>query len=188
MVSKGEFHNYCKGKRIVILGNSKILLKEKKGEFVDNHDIVLRMNMGYPETRYQEFIGKRTDVWSAAMHSRRVQEYYHYCFIDRKYTLWPWYDKSRMVEELKDNVYCFSKEHYQTVSKECGSILSSGCNILAYFIRNIKYKTLVIMGFDFFQTPNFNRMRIVKAQHESDKEEIFITNLVNSVSNVEWIK
>ena len=188
MITREEFHDYCQGKSIAILGNSRILLNTKRGELFDSHQVVLRMNMGYPKAAYQEFLGKRTDVWSAAMTDQDKQRRYHALFNERKYTLWPWHDVSVMVSELKPNAFAFPASFYQEIHAECGSVPSTGCLILSYFLRKIDYQSLTVAGFDFFTTPNFHRSKVMSAHHQPAREKEFLSPALEGARDVLWIR
>ena len=188
MITREEFHEYCKDKRIAILGNSRIILKEKLGDHIDSHQIVLRMNMGYPKPDLHSLIGRRTDIWSAAMADQTKQRHFHGLFKDRKFTLWPWYDLSTMIAEIRENTYAFPPAFYKEILGECGSIPSSGCLIVNYFIRHIEYEALTVAGFDFFKTPNFHRSEIVTAHHQPRKEEDFMVPVLKKSRGVSWIR
>lgn len=55
----------CKGKRVLILGNSISLFdKQKKlGELIDSYDVVVRFGRGFPHEKAREYLGSKTDVW-----------------------------------------------------------------------------------------------------------------------------
>ena len=63
MVSAETVLDLLKNKNIVLVGNSVEILNYEKGEFIDSHDIVIRMGRGVPFPRHYERIGKRTDIW-----------------------------------------------------------------------------------------------------------------------------
>tara|TARA_X000001036_G_scaffold108298_1_gene101439 strand:+ start:3826 stop:4497 length:672 start_codon:yes stop_codon:yes gene_type:complete len=63
VVSAETVLDLLKNKNIVLVGNSVEILNYEKGEFIDSHDIVIRMGRGVPLPRHYERIGKRTDIW-----------------------------------------------------------------------------------------------------------------------------
>ena len=54
-----------KNKNIILVGNSVEVLNYQKGEFIDSHDVVIRMGRGLPLPRHYKMIGKRTDLWAS---------------------------------------------------------------------------------------------------------------------------
>lgn len=56
-------------KHVALVGNSQAILGSNQGDAIDDHDIVIRMNLGLPSTRIDPFsVGYRTDVWATARH------------------------------------------------------------------------------------------------------------------------
>lgn len=54
--------NWFKGKRVVIIGGADSVLKEKLGDYIDNFDVVVRVNRGVEVIEKQkEYVGTRTD-------------------------------------------------------------------------------------------------------------------------------
>lgn len=58
--------DYCKDKKVILVGNSVSLLNEDYGKFIDSYDVVVRIGKGVPLKRYQKNVGSRTDVWMTA--------------------------------------------------------------------------------------------------------------------------
>ncbi len=55
--------NWFKNKRVAIIGGADSALKEKSGEYIDDFDVVVRINKGVEVVEQQkEFIGSKTDV------------------------------------------------------------------------------------------------------------------------------
>lgn len=55
--------DWFKNKRVVIIGGADSALKEKNGDFIDQFDVVVRINKGVEIIEAQnEFVGARTDV------------------------------------------------------------------------------------------------------------------------------
>jgi len=64
-----KFNDYLKGKSVVIVGPSPYLQGKGRGEFIDSHDIVIRMNRGWkiPEDKQVDY-GSKTDIrWHCMM-------------------------------------------------------------------------------------------------------------------------
>lgn len=59
-----SFIEYIKGKRVVIIGPSEFLVDKKLKEFIDNNDIIIRINLGYKLTmdKNSNDFGSKTDV------------------------------------------------------------------------------------------------------------------------------
>tara|TARA_B100001250_G_C19716360_1_gene751664 strand:+ start:197 stop:967 length:771 start_codon:yes stop_codon:yes gene_type:complete len=58
-----KFSKYVAGKKIILMGPSPYTLNHERGEWVDNHDIVIRMNKSFPvKDEHKKYIGSRTDI------------------------------------------------------------------------------------------------------------------------------
>ncbi|SFS97542.1 glycosyltransferase family 29 protein [Sphingobacterium wenxiniae] len=54
---------WFKDKRVAIVGGADSAFKDKLGNYIDNYDVVVRINKGVDVIeRYSEYIGKRTDI------------------------------------------------------------------------------------------------------------------------------
>ena len=64
MVTLEDLQAYCKGKKIIIVGNCSDLLNTKHGRLIDNYEIVVRINRGYQYRKhlYDEYIGSKTTI------------------------------------------------------------------------------------------------------------------------------
>ena len=52
-------------KNIILVGNSIEIINYEKGEFIDSHDVVIRMGKGLPRPAHDKAIGKKIDIWAA---------------------------------------------------------------------------------------------------------------------------
>jgi Glycosyltransferase family 29 (sialyltransferase) len=61
--ARDVYRKYLKDKRVVIVGPSPSILKTGQGKFIDDFDVVVRLNKALPiPTHLMQDIGKRTDV------------------------------------------------------------------------------------------------------------------------------
>ncbi len=57
------FHEFVQNKKVVLIGPSPHLVGSKQGQFIEEHDLVVRMNRGFNiPPNMEEDIGKRTDI------------------------------------------------------------------------------------------------------------------------------
>ena len=209
MVSHEEFRNYFTDKRIVLVGNSRSILNEKRGKFVDSHDIVVRFNMGLP-FKYTEYVGERTDVWSMVMPQKDKFFFHMYniLLISRTYTLWPYHNVSKISEFLQKDeklyilpseicYYAHKKFHFDKNIRKCKIYPqceykrpTSGGYLLYYLINFTNYKSITLIGFDCiksewnFYTIQYSYPRWV---HDQKKEEKFITGMVDENRDIKWV-
>lgn len=63
MISNANAASLISGKRVVIVGPAASLQGQGRGEFIDSHDLVVRVNLGCPVPEDQtEDLGTRTDI------------------------------------------------------------------------------------------------------------------------------
>ena len=65
---------YCEDKSIIIVGNSTSILNKKLGDFIDSHDIVIRINHGFPRKQFVESTGKKTNIWTFCFWNVQIQK------------------------------------------------------------------------------------------------------------------
>lgn len=194
MISFEEIQNYCKGKRVLIVGNSGALLKSKKGDIIDSYDIVVRMGHGFPQERYYDHVGKRTDIWVCAYKNidrmRDDKNKFNPKYIIRN--CFP------VVPQGAEKITYFTKDNQEQIN-EIRNILhnstretvrrnpTTGFVSIFLFLNYIKTQSqLDIVGFDFFQTPlNFYEQgRTDKVAphkcHRPDLEKLVIEKLIKN--------
>ena len=175
MVTLEDLQKYCKGKKIIIVGNCSDLLNTKHGSLIDNYEIVVRINRGYQYRKhlYDEYIGSKTTILSlgvqtAAQATRIIEGN------SVNYILSP-----IIYSETLDypNVYDISKDTYNTLKKSLGDTKpSTGISTYNFFNRFIDFERLDLIGFDFFEssTMHYNRLGHIKVKdHNGSKESAF---------------
>lgn len=55
-----------RGKTVALVGNSSALPGQGRGDQIDDHEVVIRMNLGLP--KLISGIGSKTTIWAAAKH------------------------------------------------------------------------------------------------------------------------
>ena len=160
MASAKDILSILENKKVVLVGNSVEILNYKKGEFIDSHDVVIRMGRGVPRPRHYEAIGKRTDLWATGFlraeqmikrpelkevpkllnrtrinlltaRSLEVDAEFHTMFTDN---------------ELLDLYEEFGYVNNETLGRP-----SNGFIVLLWLIKKAwVWKSLTLVGFDFF--------------------------------------
>ena len=160
MASAKYILSILENKNVVLVGNSVEILNYKKGEFIDSHDVVIRMGRGVPRPRHYEAIGKRTDLWATGFlraeqmikrpelkevpkllnrtrinlltaRSLEVDAEFHTMFTDN---------------ELLDLYEEFGYVNNETLGRP-----SNGFIVLLWLIKKAwVWKSLTLVGFDFF--------------------------------------
>lgn len=182
-VTLENIKDYCYEKRILLVGNSKDIIRNKYGSQIDSYDVVVRMNHGHPIDKYILNMGQKYNIWAHGFlnHKKQINEYqkiknlvdFHIetnelklCkrIFDKKAFLIPrrWY---------KDN---YEKNHK-------GKEMSTGLNTAMFFIDWIgTMKEIAIVGFDFLKTSNpVLQSGAARKFHNTDEERESMIDLLN---------
>lgn len=154
-------------KTVAIIGNSTKIFDKKDGQEIDNHDIVIRFNKGFPENKESQ--GSRTDILFLActLNNIELNKY------KAKYTV-----RRSMFCGTKCNFDLQQEErsvYIQESNKECKiqhlnkSQASTGF-LGVQFVLSTNYKKLDLYGFDFFKSPTYYNPKGYKTMHNGDKE------------------
>ena len=162
MDNKETIINLLKDKNVVLVGNSIEILNYENADFIDGHDVVIRMGKGVPRERQHAAIGKRTDIWasgflraeqiSARPDLQDTPKLLNRCRIDLNsprdlpgwlneqfHTMWT----DQELLELYDE---FGYVNNETLGRP-----SNGFIVLLWLIKKAwVWKSLTIIGFDFF--------------------------------------
>lgn len=74
-LSEKKFSEMIVGKTVAVVGPSRSIIGDKKGEYIDSHDLVVRFNYMFPVTTFTEDLGTRTDILYHCFCRRNIQEY-----------------------------------------------------------------------------------------------------------------
>jgi len=202
-----ELVNYLKDKSIVVIGSGASILKKEYGTFIDGHDVVVRINRGYPYKRYRKYVGTRTDIWAFGMGGREdLRSKMHQLFKDRKYSLYTWFESSWVPNYLRiaDNHITLPPHFSMTAMKQCGGKpATTGADTVHFLATGTEYKNITILGIDCYQTGYWfieeddsisiacttqEEVKKQKRAHQVDDEELFLQNLVDNYRDIKWIK
>ena len=143
--------------KVILIGGSKSLIKDKLGKTIDSFDIVCRLNTGgRPECltgEYKDIIGSKTTIW-LGKHLGLFNAYKNNTYK----TVIPFPSESKLIKDCKETLYNFNKFNARPTS-----------GILAIFHLLKEYKYITICGFDGFKGGHFYGNRFIKNQDESDK-------------------
>ena len=180
MVSVELLQQYCKNKKIIIVGNSSGLLQSKSGQLIDSYDIVVRINNGYrDDSVFNDGIGTKTNIVSIGVKSATRASYIvkdnHIDFI-----LSPiiWSDKLSY-----SNVHSVEHSIYHKLKEDCNVTKpSTGISTFNFFNTQCDFLRLDLIGFDFFQSSikdhNALGHKYVK-DHLGEQENLFFKRFRN---------
>tara|TARA_R100000544_G_scaffold7041_1_gene2781 strand:- start:398 stop:1066 length:669 start_codon:yes stop_codon:yes gene_type:complete len=151
MVSLEEIKEFCKGKNIIIVGNSSRILNERHGKLIDSYDIVVRINKGYLHRQniYSDKIGNKTTILSLGLKSATLSANVIQSNTV-KYLMSPIIYSERLNYA---NVYDVQEDTYNDLKNSLGGFKpSTGISTYNFFNRHTDFNKLDLIGFDFFES------------------------------------
>lgn len=146
-----SFKDFCKDKKILLVGNSLTALQREQASLIDSYDIVLRFGKGVLPG-YENYIGSKTDVWMTGQFRLGMRKYLPdnvICLYQPPYRI----DNPEIPEW--EHIQMFTPEELLELTKEFATgdeRLSAGAQVSLFLKRKIKtYKELNYINFDFFQ-------------------------------------
>jgi hypothetical protein len=144
-------------KKVILVGTSKSLLKNKLGEIIDNYDVVCRMNNGgRPDVLtndYKNIIGSKRNIWLCK--------------------------HIGLLNMFKDNGYdeVVGFPEADEFNEKCMSILNEfnefkfqpTCGILSIIYLLEKYNKIHICGMDGFKGGHWYGNKFIATQEKSDE-------------------
>jgi len=176
-----QIKDYCKGKNIIIVGNSSLILKTKHGKFIDSHDIVVRMNGACPiNPLYYKSIGKRTDIYCVSYQSTSKSKY----MLDKIKSVFGLRLNPDSHFQYESCYFSNNLEYSLLKSKFNGYKPSTGSMVLNFFKNHIDYKSLNIIGFDFFESFTSSNKRnefgsFLYKDHSAKEELAFVNSCID---------
>jgi 5,10-methylene-tetrahydrofolate dehydrogenase/methenyl tetrahydrofolate cyclohydrolase len=184
-----DLKKYCKNKNIIIVGNSSNLLNKENGQFIDSHSIVIRVNHGYPiKTDYRKNIGNKTDIYCVSISRtdivNNILKNSNFKFILRL--------TSFNSDLNQTSVIYGNRLEYTELKKKFGGYKpSTGSVLINFIIKNIEFKHLNLIGFDFFENESrFKKNKLgsfLYKEHDTQFEKNFILSCLEH-KNVSLIR
>jgi hypothetical protein len=178
-----DIRKYLHGQRIVLIGNAKSALKTPKK--IDVFDRVIRLNKGYPRGKEKslgsrtDILGLAIDLkeheikkefdphmimWMAMPHWKKDPGHYL-----NRISKMSKNARRRMPQSRGKGPrpHCHSNPYIDSVSyqtdlplwKSClhkvGSRPSTGCLMIHFLVNNVKFKSLTLVGFDWWKSPTW---------------------------------
>ena len=158
--------NVLKGKTVAIVGNASSILGTEKGQEIDNHDIVIRFNKGFP-SKDPIAMGTRTDLLFLActLTNREL------AMFDAKYTI----RRSKLCKNICNfNIEPVDRKglaQQRTKFVGINSKAQPSTGFVAInFALSTECKSIDLYGFDFFKSPTYYNPIGYQTLHNGDKE------------------
>ena len=156
-VTLERFKDYCKDKKIILVGNARDIIKAPYGKQIDSYDIVIRMNHGHPIKKYAANMGSKYNIWSHGFlsHKKQITEYNK---IKKRIDFHIETNESKLCRRIFDKkAFLILKKWYKTEYEKSfkGKKMSTGLNTATFFMKWIgTMSEISIVGFDFLKTSN----------------------------------
>jgi len=177
-----EIREFCKNKKICILGNANSVLNEKKN--IDSFDVVGRMNRGAPQGK-ERFIGNRTDILflSTHMSGENIRKLFNSRFV-----VWMTACNRLASSWTLKNAIQNPPDDWDALYDKLSINPTTGMMSLNFLLKHIDFKSLTIYGFDFFHTKTWYNTKIDSGQkHSGEREKTLFMKMIKDRSNVRFI-
>ena len=159
------------GKSVAIVGNATSLLVHAHGALIDGHDVVVRMNMGFPVDPAAQ--GMRFDLWCFSNYRATLQA--PDGFVAPR-SVW-------MSPKFRDwqggGIDCcfYPKAYWRALRDRLGARPSVGAMTIDLVAR-ASPRQVTIIGFDFNRSKTFYETRTLPSPHDFAAEERYVTDLI----------
>lgn len=175
-----DFEELIRDKEVLVVGNSEDI--RGKGDIIDSYEFVIRFNYSIAQPgRYK--IGSKCSAWVCGMakEDAAIMTY-------KKASIRPEYSIRfcrPCTKPLGNNFIDLSEERWETFLylKEKFELVgnqnpSTGVSWLYYMVNKCQAKSITLIGFDSFKTPNFYARKVwANMWHDSSKEDSYIKEL-----------
>jgi len=165
MINLEQIKDYCQGKSVCLVGNGRQTTEGFNGEYIDSHDIVIRINGGVPKPELKEHMGSKFNLW---VYSSCPQKIGRFVELDKIYN--PdyilrlrckiAYPHKTMIHKTffqcgdRNGVPSQTDKDYLEIHDLLKKEPTTGCQAFHFIKRNIPYSKLSLVGFDFFEKDN----------------------------------
>ena len=153
-----DIQAYTHQKNIILVGNSVEILQHQLADKIESYDTIVRFGAGIPTPENEASIGKRTDIWVTGFLRQNYARFFTESLILHNRCRIHMSKPPRTKEPEFEHVSMFSDKEIIEINKELGVIEgeplgwrpSAGFWAILYFLRKCEYKSLTLIGFDFF--------------------------------------
>lgn len=153
-MNKGiKLSDLVKDKNVLLVGNSKSLLKKDNSELIDSYEFVIRFNLSIAHL-HKYSIGNKCDAWIYAMCREHVCES-TYNGARNKPKACIRYGNPYPLGELNSVLDVEKDDVRREIGIDQGMHPSTGVVTTWYMLNTAKPKSISLIGFDSFKSPNF---------------------------------
>ncbi len=177
-----EIQEFCREKRICLLGNANSVLNKKRD--IDSFDVIGRMNRGTPLGK-KAFIGSRTDILflSTHMSGENIRGSFN-----PRLVVWMTICNRLASSWTLKNAIQNPAEDWNALYDKLSINPTTGLMALNFILKHIDFKDLTIYGFDFFTTKTWYNTRIDSGQkHSGQKEKTLFMEMIKDRLNVKFV-
>ncbi|HET6161887.1 MAG TPA: glycosyltransferase family 29 protein [Dongiaceae bacterium] len=167
--------DFLNGKSVAIVGNATSLLEHEHGSLIDEHEIVTRMNMGFPINPVAQ--GTRFDLWCFS--SFRATRLAPPGFVAPR-SVWM-SPKFREQTDHGVDCYFYPVSHWRTLHRRFGARPSVGAMTID-LVSHAAPRQVTIIGFDFNRTKTYYETRELASPHDFAAEGRYVMELVKQRS------
>ena len=159
------------GRSVAIVGNATSLLAHRHGALIDGHDIVVRMNMGFPVDLAAQ--GTRFDLWCFSNYRATLQAPDGFA-APRSVWMSP-----KFRDRQGGGVDCcfYPLSYWQALHDKLGARPSVGAMTID-LVSRADPREVMIIGFDFNRSKTFYETRTLPSPHDFMAEERYVTDLI----------
>ncbi|MBA4100013.1 MAG: hypothetical protein C0484_24975 [Rhodospirillum sp.] len=158
------------GKSVAIVGNATSLLAHRHGALIDGHDVVVRMNMGFPVDAAAQ--GTRFDLWCFSNYRATLQA--PDGFVAPR-SVW----MSPKFRDWQGGIDCcfYPIADWRALRDRLGARPSVGAMTID-LVSRASPRQVTVIGFDFNRSKTFYETRTLPSPHDFAAEERYVTDLI----------
>ncbi len=172
-----------KNKKIALFGNAKSVF-DKKRKIDEEFDIICRINAGIPIGK-EEHIGSRTDMLflSLALCKWEIEEF------KTQQVIWCSPKREMMTDYIDKISLKFMDEEWDKLYEKLGQNRPSTGIMALEWLLDTRFKSLTLIGFDFWKTPNWYTDTRHLGEHNPEAEQLYIEEKIREYKGkIKWIK
>jgi len=164
-------------KDVALVGNALSIFNEPRP--IDKHEVVIRINKGFPKLLGSEYIGERTDILATSLAIEEKVIKYQY---NPKAILWCTPKHELMNDYLRRVAIKYPLQGWQVLVDGLQARPSTGFMTFCYIFASCK--TITLYGFDFWASDNWYTKNKHIGPHSPTKEKEVIEAMIKSKGRI----